>query len=86
LQKRIPIRKCVACGTRKSKEELIRIVNNKGQILIDPGGKMPGRGAYICPSNECFKKARKSNKISNALKTSIPDEVYNKLAEEIGNQ
>ncbi len=86
MQKRTPIRKCVACGARKSKEELIRIVNNKGQILIDPGGKMPGRGAYICPSSECFKKARKSSKISNALKTSIPDEVYNKLAEEIGNQ
>jgi len=86
LQRRVPIRKCVACGARRSKEELVRIVNNKGQILIDPHGNLPGRGAYICPSDQCLKKARDNKSISNALKTSIPEEVYNKLEEEIGKQ
>ncbi len=86
MNKSVPIRKCIACGARKNKMELVRIVNNKGKIIIDPRGNIPGRGAYICPSEQCLKNAQKNNKIEKALKTEIPDEIYNKLTEEIGKQ
>ncbi|MFW5986260.1 MAG: RNase P modulator RnpM [Halanaerobiales bacterium] len=85
MQGRVPFRKCIACGERKSKIEMIRIVNNKGKILIDPDGKLPGRGAYICPDPVCVENAIKNNEIKKALKTDIPEEIYEQLTEEIGN-
>jgi len=83
LQRRSPIRKCVGCGDRRDKIELLRIVNNKGEIIIDPGGKLPGRGAYLCPNMDCLEKAVSKNKLSDALKFEISDEIYEKISEEI---
>jgi hypothetical protein len=81
-----PIRQCVGCGARRDKIELIRVVNNKNQISIDPGGNLPGRGAYICPNNRCLEQARKKNELENALKTKLSDDFYQKLVEEINNE
>jgi len=79
-----PIRKCVACGDRKNKREMLRIVKNKDKILIDPRGTLPGRGAYLCPDQLCIEKAKKKNALNKALKTSISDNFYNEIMEEIG--
>jgi uncharacterized protein len=86
MTKKVPIRSCVACGEKKAKKELIRIVLKENEILIDNVGKLPGRGAYICPNKECIEKAQRYKKLDNALKISIPDEVYKKLMEEIDNE
>ncbi|MFW5992189.1 MAG: RNase P modulator RnpM [Halanaerobiaceae bacterium] len=85
MAKKIPIRKCVGCGKRKAKKDLIRIVYNKNKdsISIDRNGKKQGRGAYICPDKSCLNRARKENRIKRSLKISIPEEVYNSLMEEI---
>lgn len=83
MQKRSPIRKCVGCGARRDKIELLRVVNNKGEILVDPGGRIPGRGAYLCPNMECFDKAVENNSLEKALKFEITDEIYEKISEEI---
>ncbi len=78
--KKIPLRKCIACGQSKPKKELIRVVkNNSGEVFVDPTGKANGRGAYICPSKECFELAYKTKKISRSLDTEITEEVYDKL-------
>lgn len=68
MQKRSPIRKCVGCGARRDKIELLRIVNNKGDILVDPGGKIPGRGAYLCPNIKCLDKSVKKRFTQKCLK------------------
>lgn len=82
--KKIPQRKCVACQDRDAKKQLVRIVKNKeGQIFVDPTGKANGRGAYICSDIECLEKAIKSKALSRAFKIEIPQEVYDKLREEI---
>lgn len=53
-QKSQPMRTCVGCR-RKSKRELIRVaMSPEGEISIDRTGKAPGRGAYMCPSLDCF--------------------------------
>lgn len=49
--KHIPLRMCVACRARRPKRELLRIVLTQGGPVIDPSGKKPGRGAYICPDS-----------------------------------
>ena len=68
----------------KEKRELIRIVrNNEGVMNIDPVGKMPGRGAYICNCTACFDAAVKAKRLERAFKTKIPDEIYQALRESL---
>ena len=57
-----PTRMCSGCMTRRPKEELIRIVRTKdGKAIVDASGKTDGRGAYVCPDENCIKKAEKKN-------------------------
>lgn len=79
--KKIPMRMCVGCGEMKPKKELIRIVtDSEGNVSVDPTGKKAGRGAYICKSSECLKKAGKSKKLR------VTDEIIHHLEAEIENE
>lgn len=75
---------CLGCGEMKPKKELIRAVKSpEGEISIDLTGKKSGRGAYICRSAECFRKARKARKFERAFSCRISDEVYNNMEKEL---
>lgn len=68
----------------KSKRELIRVLKDaQGHISIDATGRKNGRGAYICPSMDCFKKAAKSKGLERSFKMAIPKEVYESLEKEM---
>jgi len=68
----IPIRMCIGCKERKSKKELVRFVRlPEGLIKEDLKGQMPGRGFYICPNNNCFKKAQKKIKEIQNINTLV---------------
>lgn len=83
--KKIPLRQCIGCGEMKSKKEMIRVLKTtEDEIVIDVTGRKNGRGAYICPSMECFKKAVKSKGLERSLKMAIPKEVYEVLEKEMG--
>ena len=67
LQKKIPLRMCVGCREMRPKRELVRVVCSKdGQISVDLTGKAAGRGAYVCPTEECLKKAVKTRALERA--------------------
>ena len=75
--KSIPQRTCSVCRTQKNKNELLRIVKNKDNIInVDETGKQSGRGAYICYDTECLEKAQKSKKLEKALEIKIENEIY----------
>lgn len=62
------------------KRDLIRVARNKdGEIFIDPAGKKPGKGAYLCCKRECVEKAKKISALNKALEAKIPDEIYAEL-------
>ena len=83
MNKKIPMRQCVGCGEMKSKKEMMRILKTaEGDIVLDVTGKKNGRGAYLCKSDECLKKARKTKGIERSFKMSIPAEVYDNLEKE----
>ena len=68
----------------KPKKELVRVVKTPdGEISLDPTGKMNGRGAYLCKDPQCLRKAQKSKRIEKALSCTVPDEIYNKLEQEL---
>lgn len=84
VKKKIPMRKCVGCGEMKPKKELMRILKTEtGDFLVDADGKKNGRGAYICRSVECFRKAVKSKGLERSFKQQIPEEVYDRLEKEM---
>ena len=75
---------CLGCGEMKPKKELIRAVKSpEGDISIDLTGKKNGRGAYICRSTECFRKARKARRFEKSFSCRISDEVYDNMEKEL---
>ena len=84
MQKKIPQRQCMGCRERKAKKEMIRVVRTtEGAVMLDFGGKLNGRGAYLCPNAACLKKAQKAKALERSLEVQIPDEVYARLTKEM---
>ncbi|WP_106766027.1 RNase P modulator RnpM [Paenibacillus faecalis] len=82
-QRKIPLRKCVACQEMMPKKELIRVVKTPDdQVMIDLTGKKSGRGAYLCGKLSCFKLAHKSKALDRALKHHVQSEIYEQLAQD----
>ena len=82
--KKIPLRMCTGCGEMKPKKELVRVVRSKeGEISLDLTGRKAGRGAYVCRSLDCLKKARKTRRIERSLDCQISDEVYDAMEKEM---
>ena len=82
--RKIPMRMCVGCREMKPKMELLKVVKPKeGDAHIDRVGKAPGRGAYVCPSIECLKKAQKTRALERALDCKIEEDVFRALEADI---
>ena len=76
--------KCRKRSPSGSVWELIRVVRTpEGTVSLDFGGKMNGRGAYLCPNPECLKKALRSKALDRSLEVTIPEEVYARLEKEM---
>jgi len=70
--KRTPQRTCIACREVGDKRSLVRLVRTADGILVDPSGKLAGRGAYVHWSKECWARLSKQDAIlARALKTEI---------------
>lgn len=81
--KKIPVRMCVACREGKPKNEMLRIVKNTaGEIMLDFSGKLAGRGAYICNSEECIRRLRKYKLLHKTFSADVSEEVYTRIEEE----
>ena len=84
MPKKIPMRQCVGCREMKEKKSLIRVVKSpEGHVSLDFKGKLPGRGAYVCPNPECLKRARKSRGLERAFSAPLPPEVWEGLEEQM---
>ena len=80
--KSVPLRTCMGCNAKKTKNELIRIVkNSNNEIIVDKTGKQEGRGAYICNNVECLEKIKKSKRLEKSLNIKISDEIFDKIKE-----
>ena len=82
--KKIPLRKCMGCMESFPKKELIRVVRTpEGEVCVDLTGKKSGRGAYICKSQSCLKKAIKSKRIQTNLEIELTEEITETLTKEL---
>ena len=83
MAKKIPMRQCVGCGEMKNKKEMMRVLKTaEGPIVLDTTGKKNGRGAYLCQSMECLKKAQKNKGLERSFKMGLSNEIYAGLEKE----
>lgn len=81
-KKKVPQRSCIGCARVSDKGDLLRIVRNpEGMILLDPNGRLSGRGAYICKNRDCLNMILKKKSLERAFSMKIAGETY----EMIGN-
>ena len=84
--RKFPQRQCIGCGEMKNKKEMLRVLRTpEGEFTLDCTGRKNGRGAYVCPSMECLKKAIKCKGLERSFKMAIPREIYEKLEEEMSH-
>lgn len=84
MAKKIPMRMCVGCRSMKEKRSLVRVVRGEdGKAHIDLTGKMNGRGAYVCPDEQCLLKAVKSRALDRALEIFVTQDILAELSEEV---
>ena len=82
MEKKIPLRTCIACRTCKPKKELIRVVKFGEEISLDKTGKKNGRGAYVCDSADCIAKLKRQKLLNKVFVCPVEDSVYDKITEE----
>jgi predicted RNA-binding protein YlxR (DUF448 family) len=70
-----PLRTCLGCGQKGLKGDLVRIVMVDGVLTVDAQGRLPGRGAYVCPREGCIELLlKKKGRLSYSLRASLsPD-------------
>ncbi len=80
MEKKKPLRMCVVCREMKEKSELVRAVRDKdGAFKVDPSGKAPGRGAYVCKSGGCISRLDKARGLERAFKGNVPREIKDEI-------
>jgi hypothetical protein len=79
MAKKVPIRTCVVCREKAGKRELFRIVRTERGVMVDPTGKLHGRGAYLCERPGCWERARTTDVLNKALRTMLTAEDRERL-------
>jgi len=76
-------RTCVGCYNKQSRNELLRMVlSPQKDIIIDLDSKLPGKGVYICPSQDCLNRALKRKRIISGK--DLRAEIIKKLEDKLG--
>lgn len=72
-----PLRTCIGCRTRDTQRAMVRIIRSGGgdghlpNIHVDGDRRLPGRGAWLHPSEECLAKTIRRDGLARAFKTMI---------------
>ena len=77
-----PVRTCIGCRSRAPRSSLMRIVVRESRVVADVSAVLPGRGAWLHPTLECFRLAERRRAFGRALRVSGPldaTEIENRL-------
>ena len=74
------MRSCIACSNKTAKRDLLRIVAKPdGSIAFDAGGKLSGRGAYLCPDCAGNTGEIRRGRLEHTLRTGIADAQWHEV-------
>lgn len=78
--RKVPMRRCTGCQASRPKREMVRVVRApEGGVVYDPTGKRSGRGAYLCPGEECLTASRKRGSLARSLEVAIDEPTWQQL-------
>jgi len=77
-RRHIPQRTCVGCREVLPKRSMVRIVRSPEGVVIDPTGKLSGRGAYLHLLRSCWEAGLKGA-LGNALKIELTSDERERL-------
>lgn len=77
--KHVPMRTCVGCREVGPKRSLIRVVRTPEGVVVDPTGRLPGRGAYLHNRRSCWEQALKRGSLARALRTTLSEDDRQRL-------
>ncbi len=64
----------------REKRDLLRVVRTpEGHVVVDPTGRLAGRGAYLCDDPACRAAAVKKGALARALAVPVPDPLREEL-------
>lgn len=78
------LRRCLATGVLKPKDELIRFVlDPEGRVVPDLAARLPGRGLWVSPARESLQLAASKNLFAKAAKekATVDPELPERVAE-----
>ncbi|MRG61507.1 DUF448 domain-containing protein [Agromyces sp. CFH 90414] len=64
-----PVRTCIGCRSRAPRSSLLRVVLRESRVVTDASAALPGRGAWLHPTLECFRLAERRRAFGRALRT-----------------
>ena len=67
-----PVRTCVGCRMRAPRSALLRVVAIDSHLIPDERATMPGRGAWVHPTDACVDAALQRRAFVRALRVSGP--------------
>ena len=76
---KIPMRTCIITREKLPKRELVRVVRTKDGVVVDPTGKINGRGAYLKLDRDVFEKAKKTKALDKHLEVEVDESVFEEL-------
>ena len=72
--KHVPQRTCIACRQIAGKRALLRLVRTEEGVVVDRSGKLPGRGAYLHPYQNCWQAVLRGGRIEQALRVRLSED------------
>jgi predicted RNA-binding protein YlxR (DUF448 family) len=85
--RRVPVRTCIVCGEKAPKRELTRVVvDPDGTVRVDPTGKAPGRGAYLCGKPSCRQRVLMGERLARSLRQPVSVEAREGLEERLSGE
>ena len=73
----LPQRTCVACGRKRAKHELLRLLTDgEGNVVVDPDHRGVGRGVYLCPEGDCLARVKQA-RLQKAFRCPLPTGAWN---------
>jgi len=73
----VPERTCVACGRKRAKHELLRLLTDgERKVGVDSEHRGFGRGVYLCPNGDCLARV-KQGRLQKAFRCPLPSGAWN---------
>jgi len=73
-------RQCIACRSKKNKNQLIRLSKINDKIVINNN---VGRGVYVCKNSECINLLENRNLLNRAFKYNANNENKQNIFKEL---